>query len=181
MVASDLKDGADVLNVGDCRKHWDRGSTVDGLTRRYIDYFPNCNYYTLDKYGVFGTKNHYKMDVMKMGKLKKKFDLVVVMNLLEHLPDPFGACANIAKLLKPNGRLFASSPFIYPRHEDKKFKDYFRFTDLGLKAMFPTLKAMATFKSDTNIVAVERDGEEWQNPNVPSGYSVLFQETTTRR
>ena len=58
------------------------------------------------------------------------FDCVVCTEVLEHCPDPWAAGAEIARVLRPGGWAFASTPFLRPLHEAPH--DYHRFTPWGL-------------------------------------------------
>lgn len=65
-----------------------------------------------------------RLDVKDLGKLKTKFDLVLIFELLEHLPEKSLDCflKNIHDLLRPTGRLMISTPnklatrFLNPYH-----------------------------------------------------------------
>ena len=57
---------------------------------------------------------------------KKKYDNVVIFNVLEHLSDLKNALKNINLLLNKNGKIFGSTPFIYRIHGAPK--DYSRFS-----------------------------------------------------
>jgi SAM-dependent methyltransferase len=56
-------------------------------------------------------------------------DVVVALELLEHVPQPRSVIEEFARVLKPGGRVFASVPSAVPRHSDH---DYWRFTAQGL-------------------------------------------------
>jgi SAM-dependent methyltransferase len=58
------------------------------------------------------------------------FDCVVCTEVLEHCPDPWAAGAEIARVLRPGGWAFVSTPFLRPLHEAPH--DYHRFTPWGL-------------------------------------------------
>jgi SAM-dependent methyltransferase len=70
------------------------------------------------------------------------FDAVVVSEVLEHLHTPPDALASIHRILKTDGLLILTTPFILPMH-DRPY-DYFRFTEHGVKLL------LARFK-DTSI------------------------------
>ena len=59
-----------------------------------------------------------------------RFDCVVCTEVLEHCPDPWAAGAEIARVLRPGGWAFVSTPFLRPLHEAPY--DYHRFTPWGL-------------------------------------------------
>lgn len=63
-----------------------------------------------------------------------EFDAVVIIEVLEHVRDPFGAALNLNRLLVPGGRLVLSAPFIFPLHD--RPHDFFRFTKYGLASLF---------------------------------------------
>ena len=62
------------------------------------------------------------------------FDMVLCMVVLEHLEDPPKAISEIKRVLKPNGRILASVPFMFPMHATPD--DFWRFTKYGLKILF---------------------------------------------
>ncbi len=68
------------------------------------------------------------------------FDAVISVAVLEHVRDPFRAAREIARVLKPGGKLFCCVPFLqafhgYPNH-------YYNMTYAGLANLFPDLKVL---------------------------------------
>jgi SAM-dependent methyltransferase len=63
-------------------------------------------------------------------------DAVIMNNLLEHLARPQECLAEARRVLKPDGKLVGSTPFLYRVHAGPG--DYFRFTDEGLRSMLMT-------------------------------------------
>ncbi len=57
------------------------------------------------------------------------FDGVIVQAVLEHVADPARCVAEIARVLKPRGVIFAETPFMQQVHEGAY--DFTRFTHLG--------------------------------------------------
>ena len=63
----------------------------------------------------------------------KKYDVVILAEVLEHTHSPQNAINNIYSALKNGGKLIITVPFIFPIH-DKPY-DYFRFTRYGLELL----------------------------------------------
>jgi SAM-dependent methyltransferase len=61
------------------------------------------------------------------------FDLVLCTQVLEHLPDPATATAEMARVLRPGGVLVLTAPQTWCLHEEPF--DYFRFTRYGLEQL----------------------------------------------
>jgi SAM-dependent methyltransferase len=66
-----------------------------------------------------------------------KFDVVICEQVLEHVPDPWGAAANLRELAVPGGHVIVSTPFLIKVHEFALFglEDYWRFTPRGLRTL----------------------------------------------
>lgn len=78
-------------------------------------------------------------DLLDLGSLGEcTLDIVVLEQILEHLPNPFLAAQQLRRVLAPGGLVIAATVFLYPMHyvdpDDKQ--DYFRFTPLGLRSIF---------------------------------------------
>ena len=65
-------------------------------------------------------------------------DIIICMEVLEHVKNPFNASKEIQRVLKPNGILIASTVFIYPLHEIPN--DFYRFTRYGVDELFKDMK-----------------------------------------
>jgi|GEM_PF-536702 len=63
------------------------------------------------------------------------FDGLTSESLLEHVADPKGVAAEMRRIVKPGGVIYASAPFIHPYHASPD--DFNRFTTSGLKELFP--------------------------------------------
>lgn len=66
-----------------------------------------------------------------------RFDVVICEQVLEHLPDPWAAAANLRELCAPGGHVIVSTPFLVRVHELALFLmgDYWRFTPRGLRTL----------------------------------------------
>jgi len=72
-------------------------------------------------------KNYIHLNLEKKNNYKKKkFENILVLNVLEHILNDQNALIEIEQLLKKRGKLFISTPFLYRYH--KAPKDYKRYT-----------------------------------------------------
>lgn len=61
------------------------------------------------------------------------FDTILSSDVVEHLPDPELAFAEMSRLLKPGGILLLNTPFLYMLHEVPH--DYYRFTRYAIQRL----------------------------------------------
>jgi len=64
------------------------------------------------------------------------YDTVLLSDVLEHIPNPELLCAEIARLLAPDGKLIMNVPFYYWLHEEPH--DYGRYTEFALRRFMGT-------------------------------------------
>lgn len=109
--------GPDIVDVGQAenRRNW-LGS----------------QYRTLGMYGCDITA-----DICYVIEMTRQVDTIVCTEVMEHVRNPFYAVENLYKLLKRGGRLFLSTPFLWPWHGTDSpanpYPDFWRFTDEGLR------------------------------------------------
>lgn len=65
----------------------------------------------------------------------RRFDTVLCVSVLEHIPNVFAAAASIEALLRPGGTLFVSVPFVFRYHGYPG--DFWRFTPEAVVHLFP--------------------------------------------
>lgn len=59
------------------------------------------------------------------------FDTIILSDVLEHIPVPERLCSEIARILRPGGKLIMNVPFFYWLHEQPH--DYYRYTEFALR------------------------------------------------
>jgi SAM-dependent methyltransferase len=59
------------------------------------------------------------------------FDTVLLTDVLEHVPEPMNLMREIARILRPGGKLILGVPFFYWLHEVPH--DYYRYTEFALR------------------------------------------------
>ncbi|GEM_PF-3650583 len=110
--------GVKILEVG-CGKH----------SRKKL--FPLTNWLATD------VKRHEGVDaiadVTRLQFKSNSFDVVFCIAVLEHVFECRKAVKEIHRVLKPNGSLILSVPFLYPIHDPPN--DYWRFTEFGLREL----------------------------------------------
>jgi SAM-dependent methyltransferase len=64
------------------------------------------------------------------------FDVVLCLQVLEHVPDPAAAVRELRRVVRPGGRVLLSTHGIYPFHPNPD--DLWRWTHQGLERLFLT-------------------------------------------
>jgi len=104
--------------------------------REYLS--KDCEYIGLDypdtANTMYKTKPTVYGDAQKLTFADNTFDTISFLEVLEHLSNPQAAIHECQRVLKPNGKLFFSMPFLYPVH-DAPF-DFQRLTIHGLRELF---------------------------------------------
>lgn len=81
--------------------------------------------------GLYRTRPDIFGDAAALPFASSTFDYILLLDVLEHLAEPERALAEIARTLKPGGRVLIFMPFAYPIH-DAPF-DFQRYTPFGLQ------------------------------------------------
>jgi SAM-dependent methyltransferase len=72
-------------------------------------------------------------DAMRIPFMDAAFDVVLATELMEHLPSPNDFLAEVHRVLRRNGSVILSVPFMEPLHEEPR--DYYRFTPYSLQRL----------------------------------------------
>jgi len=101
---------------------------------RFRSYFSNCRYIALDS-GVGDVDWDYSQvdvhgDLSMIPAASESVDIVLNVQVLEHVPEPARVLAELFRVLKPGGSLFLTAPQGW--HEHQQPYDYYRFTRFSL-------------------------------------------------
>ncbi len=130
------------LQIDEFRKFSFKGDCIEfganeKLNRNFLKY--NSKKYKTTYSNIVNKKNNFLiLNLEKKIKHKKKYDNVVIFNVLEHLADLDIPLKNLYQLLKKSGRILGSTPFIYRIHGAPK--DYSRYTKEYLKKILKEKK-----------------------------------------
>lgn len=107
------------------------GATIgDGMAPFYED-----NNIELISFDVYPSPNvQFVADAHCIPLPDSSFDAVIVQAVLEHVIDPFSVVAEIHRVLKPDGMVYAETPFLQHVHEGAY--DFMRFTESGHRLLF---------------------------------------------
>ena len=110
-----------VLDIG-CFNKWP--SQLLPANCRYIglDYFKTATEWYGSVPDVFG-------DACKLPVKSSSIDVVLLLDVLEHLPSIDTALQEAARVLRPNGKLILQMPFLYPLHDEPR--DFCRISRYG--------------------------------------------------
>jgi SAM-dependent methyltransferase len=102
---------------------------------RYRDWFRHCRYVGVDL-GIGDRRwNYAGLDVLgdltRLPLPDESFDAMVNVVVLEHTRQPDRVVAELARALRPGGRLLLVAPQQWEVHQQPN--DYFRFTRYGLE------------------------------------------------
>ena len=120
-VAAGTRAGADVLDVG-------AGDAP------YRELFSHASYRTLDWDGS-PHEQAGASDIVARGEAiplpDASCDVVVLTQVLEHVPEPHALLTEVHRILRPGGRIAVTAPLAWPLHELPD--DYYRYTSAGLE------------------------------------------------
>jgi len=106
---------------------------ADGSPRNYLA--PDATYVGLDYFSTatdwYGTRPDIYGDAQSLPLRDGSVDHALLLDVLEHLPDPERCLVELHRVVKPGGSLTIQVPFIYPLHDAPL--DFHRWTRYGLR------------------------------------------------
>jgi len=92
------------------------------------------------------------MDACDLKFKDEAFDAVLMFEVLEHIPTPHLAAAEIHRVLKPGGYVYLSTPFVFGIHDAPH--DYFRYTKFGLQFLFQDFDDLKILERNSYLESV---------------------------
>jgi SAM-dependent methyltransferase len=96
---------------------------------------PDAVYVGLDYYSTavdwYGTRPDIFGDAQELPLLDESIEHALLLDVLEHLPDPQRCLSELNRVIKPGGTLTIHVPFLYPLHDEPL--DFHRWTKHGLR------------------------------------------------
>lgn len=111
-----------ILDIG-CADRWVERRLPHGSDYIGLDYLATGKH-------MYGARPDVFADASQLPLADASIDTVVILEVMEHLRQPREALQEIVRVLRPNGRLLLSMPFLYPIHDAPH--DYQRLTTHGL-------------------------------------------------
>jgi ubiquinone/menaquinone biosynthesis C-methylase UbiE len=132
----------------------------DGHWRKNLN--QNIKYISMDL-GVGDAKVDYshldiKGDLRNIPLENESVDVIINIQVLEHVPEPWKVLAEFSRILKPGGKLFLSCPQSVEMHQVPY--DFYRYTKFGL-----------TFLMESNGLKIE-----WMKPQL-GNFSHIISDT----
>ena len=121
-----------ILQIKECLNIYLKGISIEfGAVKNrdkiFSNFFDGKSKFRYSNIKKFKNSNIIPLDLTKKLKIKSnKFDNVLLFNVVEHLNDHNKTFSEIFRILKKNGLLIGSTPFLYQVHGAPN--DYFRFT-----------------------------------------------------
>jgi hypothetical protein len=145
IVNSDIKNylsscnNLDILEIGPCGVYDPNTPFSEFNTSKELKDIcskNNHNYYSLDIVPVDGVS--YVGSVEELSTVvDKKFDVIVLLSVLEHVKNVFKVPKEIHNVLNDNGVVYMNTPLMFKTHGP--IPDYWRFTEFGYEALFGDL------------------------------------------
>lgn len=121
-------------------RNWLRIRQIESFTHflaerpdaRVLEVSPGWNTYWKDRCNNYTTVDYPEFDICK-DSLRKKFDVVIADQVLEHVKSPIQACKNIYKMVDIDGYAMIAAPFLFRIHA--RPYDFQRWTEAGMRQL----------------------------------------------
>ena len=99
----------------------------ENISKNFSNFTNGSSKFDYSNLRNFGNKKIIPLDLRKKLKVKSnKYNNILIFNVFEHINDHSVSLKEIKRIMKKNGTLIGSTPFLYQVHGAPK--DYFRFT-----------------------------------------------------
>lgn len=112
-----------VLDVG-CAESKPRKFLPHGTAYIGLDYYSTAM-------GWYGTRPDVFGDAQALPFADSSIDHALLLDVIEHIPEPDKSLSELYRVLKPGGNLVLQVPFLYPLHDEPL--DFHRWTRHGLR------------------------------------------------
>jgi SAM-dependent methyltransferase len=125
------------------------GIAGDPKGGEYSSLFTNVKFVTFDK------DERWKPDVIgditRTEFLDSTFDLVVCVQVIEHVDNIFAIPEELNRITKPGGYVIIDCPWMFKYHaEPPSFKDYWRISPDGFAYLFKQFKLIESSSNEYN-------------------------------
>lgn len=108
--------------------------------------FSHASYFTMD-YHVSSFESDSRLpdvdgDITSLPFRTESADAIICKDVLEHVRDPKSAVREMLRVLRPNGLLYCSVPFLHPYHGHSTLPDFWRFTHEGVQSLFADFRQL---------------------------------------
>lgn len=126
-------------------RDWVRGSADEPRTALSIDRNPTLNQILLSRWPELEIREarYPEFDVQDLSGIPDgSFDLAYSHQVLEHVPKPWRAAAELVRVVRPGGLGIHTTCAANPRHGLPEFNDYYRFLPDGLGELFEGVEVL---------------------------------------
>lgn len=121
----------------------------------YSKLFPNSKCVTFDADSKWSPD--IVGDITKTQFVDEFWDMVICVQVIEHIPNVWDLPQEIRRILKPGGLAIIDCPWSYPYHaEPPSFGDYWRISKDGFKVMFQAFEMIDLIATENNTSCLIR-------------------------
>jgi SAM-dependent methyltransferase len=124
-VIQKIPNDSTVLDIG-CFNKWPAKHIHSSCLYIGLDYYVTAKEWYKSTPDIYG-------DAIQLPILNNSIDVILLLDVFEHIKDSDKLFAEIFSALKPGGQLIIQVPFMYPLHDQPR--DYYRVTSHGFDAL----------------------------------------------